>query len=87
MKIDLAHTDRGYMANLLRRRRDELAQLAGRKSGGDTKAEFDLEQTYVEALATRLDRGEEAEKAAPITADPRVDIDSVDKPATPEKKP
>lgn len=58
MRFEVAFTDRAYAANLFRRRRDELRDLAEKKSMSAIKQELLAEATYCENVATQYDRGD-----------------------------
>ncbi len=83
MKFDLSHLERGYHANLLRRRAIEARAIAESRSASATQAELREEADYCERQAKRLDDAEESAAVngkEPIRAGSRIDIDSVDAP-------
>lgn len=74
MKFDLDHRDRGYIANLLRRRQSQLKALASSKAMSSNVRDFEIEGEYVEALADRFDSGDpdNGVKSQPIESDPKI---------------
>jgi len=59
MRFEMGFQDRAYAANLFRRRRDELRQLASQKSMSGIRQDLEAEAAYAEDTATRFDRGGE----------------------------
>lgn len=58
MRFEVNFTDRSYAANLFRRRRDELREIAEKKSMSAIKQELLAEAAYCEDVATKFDRGD-----------------------------
>jgi hypothetical protein len=81
MKTELSFLERGYQANLCRRRAAELRALAEKKSMSALRQELLGEADYVDDMAKRYDEGADQELLpAPRIASPRADIDAVDRP-------
>lgn len=86
MKLELAtHLERGYVANTFRARAIRQRRIASERSKASIRAELEQEADYLEALAQRLDDGEEQNAVSerePIKVDSRRDIDAIDAPET-----
>lgn len=82
MRCEFTFLERGYLANLCRRRVTELRANAEKKSMSSQKQELIEEAEHIEGIAQRFDDGEEPEKVVsiPRTAQPGLDINYVDEP-------
>lgn len=79
MKIDLTPQDRGYVANVLRRRAQECRSLANDARVGQLRLDRQEEAGMADSLAKRFDDGDdEVTEKATVTSDPRVDLDYLD---------
>lgn len=86
MKVEFDYLRRAYAANMHRRRALDLRTIAADRTMSAVRQELEAEATWNEEQARKLDDCEElSEKpvVAPIRADPRSDIDSVDGPGSP----
>jgi len=84
MKADMSFLERGYVANLYRIRAAHQRSLASTRTASATRQELEAEAAWCEQQALKLDDAEETTTASekePIKANPRLDIDAVDKPA------
>jgi hypothetical protein len=82
MKLDLTYLERGYEANLYRRRADELRKLAAERTMSAIRLELEAEAVFCDARAKRLDDGEEPkeEPKEPIRVDKNRDLQQLDPP-------
>lgn len=83
MKVEMTPLERGYTANLLRRRAMEAAHNAASTIEDRQRVEFEQEAQLAEVLAIRFDDAEDIlmeRKNAPAVVNQRRDIDVVDKP-------
>ena len=80
MKIDLTPQDRGYVANILRRRAEECRENAKTARVGQLRLDRDEEASMADALAKRFDDGDDepSERVPSVTPDPRSDLDYLD---------
>lgn len=83
MKLELSsHLERAFAANMFRARAIRQRKLADERSKSSIRAELVAEADYCEAMAQKIDDGEDANGAErePVRATPRLDIDAVDAP-------
>lgn len=82
MKVDLSILDRAYASNLLRRRSSECSDKANATMSASQRVEWEEEAKLAEALAIRLDNGEDLvlSHPTPITPRPNGDINYMDDP-------
>jgi hypothetical protein len=81
VKQELTFLERGYMANLCRRRAAELRENIQRFSTAAVRAELTAEAKHVEEMARRYDDGEDPlSEKQPIQVNPRIDLDQLDAP-------
>ncbi len=80
MKIDLSPQDRGYVANILRRRADECRDNAKNARVGQLRLDRDEEAVMADALAKRFDDGDDepTDKTPNVEVNPRGDLDYLD---------